>query len=88
MPGMGPAKARQLVEMLAESGGDFSVWAAWKPPGGAAMVWPEMVSLLQALAKNDDALPAQVNRVRKFYAPAAGGELRSCRAAAARPGAA
>ena len=69
MPGVGPAKARQLVEMLTESGGDFSVWSAWKPPGGAATIWPEMVSLLEALAKNDDALPAQVNRVRKFYGP-------------------
>jgi DNA helicase II / ATP-dependent DNA helicase PcrA len=69
MPGVGPAKARQLGEMLAESGGDFSVWIAWKPPAGAAKLWPEMVALLQGLTANGEALPAQVNRVRKFYAP-------------------
>ena len=33
MPGIGPAKARQLSARLAEAGGDFSVWIAWKPPG-------------------------------------------------------
>ena len=32
MPGVGPAKARQLGEMLSNSGGDFSVWVDWKPP--------------------------------------------------------
>ena len=69
MPGVGPAKARQLSQMLAEAGGDFSVWAAWKPPAGAAKLWPEMVALLQDLAASSEALPAQVNRVRKFYGP-------------------
>jgi DNA helicase-2/ATP-dependent DNA helicase PcrA len=69
MPGVGPAKARQLGEMLANSGGDFSVWAEWKPPAGAATLWPEMVALLQALVSGGEGLPAQVNRVRKFYGP-------------------
>ncbi len=31
-------------EMLAESGGDFSVWTAWKPPAGAAKLWPELIA--------------------------------------------
>ncbi len=69
MPGVGPAKARQLSQMLAEAGGDFSVWAAWKPPAGAEKLWPEMVALLQGLTASGDALPAQVSRVRKFYGP-------------------
>ena len=75
MPGVGPAKARQLSLMLAATrstgcpGGDFSVWAAWKPPAGAAKLWPEMVALLQDLAASSEALPAQVSRVRKFYGP-------------------
>ena len=69
MPGVGPAKARQLGEMLAQSGGDFSVWTAWKPPAGAAKLWPEMIALLQALLAGGEELPAQVNRVRKFYGP-------------------
>ncbi len=36
------------MEMLAESGGDFAVWADWKPPAGAAKLWPKFVALLQA----------------------------------------
>ncbi len=69
MPGIGPVKARELSQMLAGAGGDFSVWAAWKPPAGAASLWPKLVSLLQDLAASNEALPAQVNRVRKFYGP-------------------
>ena len=55
--------------MLAEAGGDFSVWAAWKPPAERQKLWPELVALLQGLAAGSEALPAQVNRVRKFYGP-------------------
>ncbi len=69
MPGIGPVKARHLSEMLAQSGGDFSAWAAWQPPGGAEKLWPQLVDLLQGLAASSEALPAQVNRVRKFYGP-------------------
>ncbi len=69
MPGIGPVRAREFSQMLAGAGGDFSVWAAWKPPAGAASLWPKLVSLLQDLAVSNEALPAQVNRVRKFYGP-------------------
>ncbi len=77
IPGVGPVKARQLSQMLAATrtqgtgcpGGAFSVWAAWKPPASAEKLWPEMVLLLQALAASGEALPAQVNRIRKFYGP-------------------
>ena len=69
MPGIGPVKARQLSEMLAQSGGDFSAWAAWQPPAGAEKLWPQLVDLLQGLSASSEALPAQVNRVRKFYGP-------------------
>ena len=74
LPGIGPGKARQLMQTLLEAGGDFTVWAKWKPPPGAAKLWPELVKLLKGLVKpsatsKDHGLPAQVNRVRKFYAP-------------------
>lgn len=69
LPGIGPAKARQLMEMLEESGGDFVVWRNWSPPAGAAKLWPKLIKLLEGLVKPADGLPAQVHRVRKFYAP-------------------
>ncbi len=44
MPGIGPGKARQLMAMLLASGGNFQVWADWKPPAAAAEIWPRMVT--------------------------------------------
>ena len=36
------------MQMLREPsrGGEFSVWADWKPPAAPAKLWPEMVALL------------------------------------------
>ena len=57
------------METLLRSGGRFDVWADWKPPAGAAKLWPKFVALLQGLARTSDDLPTQLHRVRKFYAP-------------------
>ncbi len=69
LPGIGPGKARQLMETLHQGGGDFQVWADWRPPAGATTLWPKFVALLQGLAGTREDLPAQLHRVRKFYAP-------------------
>jgi DNA helicase-2/ATP-dependent DNA helicase PcrA len=69
LPGIGPTKARQLMELLREAGGDFSVWANWKAPAATGSLWGKLVALLQGLAESDKELPSQVNRVRKFYGP-------------------
>lgn len=69
VPGIGPAKARQLMQMLLESGGDFSAWTGWQPPGAAKETWPELVCMFRSLAGASEPLPAQVGRVRKFYRP-------------------
>ncbi|MHC4180067.1 MAG: ATP-dependent helicase [Planctomycetota bacterium] len=69
LPGIGPGKARQLMQGLLEAGGDFAVWTKWKPPAGAATLWPKLLNLLRGLVKPSDDLPAQVHRVRKFYSP-------------------
>jgi DNA helicase-2/ATP-dependent DNA helicase PcrA len=69
LPGIGPGKARQLMDMLLESGGSFAVWAQWKPPPAAAEVWPGLVKLLEDLCRPAEELAAQVHRVRKFYTP-------------------
>jgi DNA helicase II / ATP-dependent DNA helicase PcrA len=69
LPGVGPGKARQLMDMLLASGGRFTVWAEWRPPAGAAKIWPKFVALLTDLTDTKDDLPTQIGRVRKFYAP-------------------
>jgi DNA helicase-2/ATP-dependent DNA helicase PcrA len=69
LPGVGPRKARQLMDMLLESGGDFRPWREWKPPAASAKWWPQMVELLERLSQAKGDLPGQVHRVRKFYDP-------------------
>jgi DNA helicase-2/ATP-dependent DNA helicase PcrA len=69
LPGIGPQKARRLTDLLAGAGGDFRVWAEWKPPAAAAKVWPALIALLTSLHGSKEKLPVQVHRVRKFYDP-------------------
>jgi DNA helicase-2/ATP-dependent DNA helicase PcrA len=69
LPGIGPGKARQLMDMLLQGGGDFAVWASWKPPPAAAAPWPKLVGLLRDLAAAKADLPTQLNQVRHFYTP-------------------
>lgn len=69
LPGIGPAKARRLMDMLVEGAGDFSAWQHWSPPAAAVSLWPAMVELIRGLARTKEDLPSQVHRVRVFYAP-------------------
>jgi DNA helicase-2/ATP-dependent DNA helicase PcrA len=69
LPGVGAQKARQLMDLLAGSGGDFTAWRQAKPPKAAAEIWPKFVALVSGLAQAEGDLPAQVHRVRKFYDP-------------------
>ena len=53
-----------------QAGGNFDAWAEWKPPAGAAKLWPKFVALLQRAGRaRPTTCPPQVHRVRKFYAP-------------------
>ena len=69
LPGIGPVKARQLVSLLEEGGGQFSAWQAWKPPAASATLWPQLLVLIESLSGKDQDLPGQVYRVRMFYTP-------------------
>ena len=69
LPGVGPGKARQLMDTLLAAGGNFDVWADWSPPAAATKLWPKFIALLKGLVQTADELPAQLNRVRKFYTP-------------------
>ncbi|MGQ9574361.1 MAG: ATP-dependent helicase [Thermoguttaceae bacterium] len=69
LPGIGPRKARHLMDLLAASGGSFTAWKAFKPPPATTEIWPKFVALLAGLAQASDDLPSQVHRVRMFYAP-------------------
>ena len=69
LPGIGPAKARQLMDMLLESGGDFAAWSSWTPPPAAANLWPKLIELMRGLVAATEQVAAQLHRIREFYAP-------------------
>jgi DNA helicase-2/ATP-dependent DNA helicase PcrA len=68
LPGIGPKKGQQLMEMLA-GGEGLAAWNDWKPPAAAQRLWPELVALLTRLARSKQELTAQVHEVRTFYTP-------------------
>jgi DNA helicase-2/ATP-dependent DNA helicase PcrA len=69
LPGIGPRKAHQLMDMLLEAAGQFRRWAEWSPPAASVKLWPKLVELLDGLAGMRRDLPAQVHQVRTFYGP-------------------
>ncbi len=60
LPGVGPGKARQLMDTLLAAGGNFDAWADWRPPAAAAKLWPKFVALLKGLVRTADELPVQL----------------------------
>jgi len=69
LPGIGPRKAHQLMDLFAQSGGDFRVWREWKPPASTVKLWPQFVELIEGLARSRQDMSTQVHQVRTFYAP-------------------
>jgi len=69
LPGIGPKKARGLMEMVATGGGAFGPWRQWTPPEACRGAWTELVELLAGLSASRADLPGQIHRVRKFYGP-------------------
>ncbi len=70
LPGIGPAKARQLMDALLTGGGNFRQWGEVRVPSETRDVWQQLSRLLVQLAEPPaKELPAQVQLVRKFYTP-------------------
>ena len=72
LPGVGPKKASQLVELLSSSQGNFEVWSDFKPPAASTVHWPLFVALLKILSgRKTGVLPlaVEVHHVRTFYGP-------------------
>lgn len=69
LPGIGPNKARKLMEMVSDAKDRFDAWRAWTPPAATREIWPRFVELIAGLSRTDEDLPAQVHRAREFYTP-------------------
>lgn len=70
MPGIGPKKAAQCLEMLEVSSSGIEIWNQLKPPTKSADLWSRLVKLLSKLAGG---LPKQLSdqliAVLDFYQP-------------------
>ncbi|MCH5373286.1 MAG: UvrD-helicase domain-containing protein, partial [Planctomycetes bacterium] len=70
LPGIGPKKADQLLQLLTGSEGNFDAWIEAKPPAAAADDWPPLVSLLRHLVQEGSSDPrGQIQSVLAFYQP-------------------
>jgi DNA helicase-2/ATP-dependent DNA helicase PcrA len=70
IPGIGPRKAAQCVEMLDVSSTGLEVWNQVRPPASAAKLWSRFVWLLTELAHDrPERLADQLALVLEFYKP-------------------
>lgn len=70
LPGVGPARARQWMDLLQRAAGDLQAWAAVKPPPASGPRFKQLAALLARLrALGQTELAEQVHLVRRFYEP-------------------
>ena len=70
LPGIGPKRARQLMDQLAASRGDWHVWETAQVGAAAGALWPQLLDVLRQLTCQPPLdLAAQVARARRFYEP-------------------
>jgi len=69
LPGIGPKRARQLMDLLIQSGGKFRTWDDATVPPASCDDWSKLVGLMKRLGKRTTDLPSQIGLVRRFYDP-------------------
>jgi DNA helicase II / ATP-dependent DNA helicase PcrA len=69
LPGIGPKKAAQLMEMLATPSPDFRIWTEAKTPAKTKPLWPHFLRMMQELTEAVGDVPGQIERVLHFYQP-------------------
>jgi len=70
LPGIGPKRARQLMDQIAASRGDWRVWEAAAAGTAAGAVWTRLLDVLRQLTRQPGLeLASQVSLARRFYEP-------------------
>lgn len=69
LPGMGPARARRVLEQVAAAGGDFGVLTPLQPPAAASASWPGFAALMIRLADPVTPWAGQLEAVIDWYRP-------------------
>ncbi len=69
LPGIGAKKARTLMQLLQDAGGNLNVWASWTPPKATQEIWFQMVDVLREIAQPERSLKEQIHVAMEFYRP-------------------
>jgi DNA helicase-2/ATP-dependent DNA helicase PcrA len=70
VPGIGPKRARTLMDMMIQSGGKTDAWSRTKVTGAAKEIWPAFQKLMGRLMRSEPLeLSSQIELVRRFYEP-------------------
>jgi DNA helicase II / ATP-dependent DNA helicase PcrA len=70
LPGLGPARARHLMEQLIGAGGRFQAWSEAAVPAAAEPFWKSLLGLFERLSQRPaPEVPVQLQLVRDFYEP-------------------
>ncbi len=73
LPGIGPAKALQLMDLvgqLEDPARAFEPWVSARLPSATQVLWPKLVRLIQQLvAMDEQALALQLHAALAFYEP-------------------
>ena len=70
LPGIGPKRARQLMEQLVSSRGEWCVWETAAVGNAAGALWPRLLDVMRQLTRQPVMdLASQVSLARQFYEP-------------------
>jgi DNA helicase-2/ATP-dependent DNA helicase PcrA len=69
VPGLGPARAAQLLETMAGADDAAAALQAWKPPAAASEAWSALCSTWTALHRCASPWPAELQTALAWYQP-------------------
>jgi len=69
LPGMGPANARKVIELLEAQAGSLEALKGYSPPQSMAVDYGKLGTLLRTLTEPQRPWPGQVSMVRDWYQP-------------------
>ncbi|MBN1852359.1 MAG: ATP-dependent helicase [Pirellulales bacterium] len=69
LDGIGPRRARQLMDALIQAGGKFQAWDRVSVPAATRDKWAKLLKLMQRLAGHPIEPASQIHHVREFYNP-------------------
>jgi DNA helicase-2/ATP-dependent DNA helicase PcrA len=69
LPGMGPANARKIIELLEAQAGSLEALKGYSPPQSMAVDYGKLGTLLRTLTEPQRPWPGQVSMVRDWYQP-------------------